>query len=344
MNHAVKQQLKELLPVSLIEVYRKFANSYLPLRRATLHQMKRYYKAYSKPSSRGMTQVEARLMYYTHQLEKGLSHQNFRYGFGHKPLQYLSKTIEIFRNFPGAHDAVSYKSALSALNEYIQRHEGREEDLNYIKNLFSSEVLEEASSAVPLDGGSLRLRSVEDQGQQHLGNLLESRHSIREYSQVPITYDELRPVLQVAMRTPSVCNRQSTRVRVILEPKLIEQALTIQGGFNGYPMPPALLLLTADNRVFMAPQERNEGFTDGGLFGMSLLLSLQKANIAACPLNTMMKEGPEQATRHLLEIPPHEELVMYIAIGHFQEELLTCRSCRYPVDSIVTVFGSEEDE
>ncbi len=124
------------------------------------------------------------------------------------------------------------------------------------------------------------------------------------------------------MRTPSVCNRQPTRVHVILNKELIAKALKIQGGFNGYPVPPALLLLTADNRVFMAPQEHNEGYTDGGLFGMNLLLALEEQGIAACPLNTMFRRGPEKATRRLLSIPSNEVLVMYIAVGHFPRNAL----------------------
>lgn len=140
------------------------------------------------------------------------------------------------------------------------------------------------------------------------------------------------------MRTPSVCNRQPTRIRVILNHDLISKALKLQGGFNGYATPPALILLTADNRVFMAPQEHNEGYTDGGLFGMSLLLALEEQGIASCPLNTMFRKGPEKATRELLNIPSYENLVMYIAVGHFPDQCVTCVSHRFRADDVVTVI------
>ena len=140
------------------------------------------------------------------------------------------------------------------------------------------------------------------------------------------------------MRTPTVCNRQPARLRIILNSGIIGKALDYQGGFNGYKLPPALLLVTADNAVFMAPQERNEGFTDGGLFGMSLLLSLEREGLAACPLNTMMKEGPEKATRKLLNIPENENMVMYIAVGHFPDEVKTCVSHRFDAADIITIL------
>ena len=93
----------------------------------------------------------------------------------------------------------------------------------------------------------------------------------------------------------------------------------------------------------MAPQEHNEGYTDGGLFGMSLLLALEEQGIAACPLNTMLRNGPEHATRRLLSIPDNENLVMYIAVGHFPSECTTCVSNRFHADDIVTVVGETKD-
>lgn len=57
---------------------------------------------------------------------------------------------------------------------------------------------------------------------------------------------------------------------------------------------------TADNQAFMNQDERNEGYTDGGLFGMSLRLALEEQQLAACPLNTMLPMKRDEATRKLL--------------------------------------------
>lgn len=59
----------------------------------------------------------------------------------------------------------------------------------------------------------------------------------------------------------------------------------------------------------MTPQEHNEGFVDGGLFGMSLLLALEKQVLAACPLNTMFRLKAEKVTRRLLGIPEYESFL-----------------------------------
>lgn len=341
MNPTIKNFLKEHAPVKLLTAYRAFANGYPALRRAALKQARRFERTYSKPSSKGAEQVQARMIFFAHQIEKGLSHMHFRYGFGKRPLASLAKEMKMYRAaVPDYRSSQSYHCALAALHEYVVRHEGHEEALQYVKDLFSEETWHEIQTEQSNLGGSIVISRDSKQNNANLPfkELSENRHSIREYADQPVTYEELLPAVQLAMRTPTVCNRQPARLHIILNPETIGKALAYQGGFNGYKEPPALLLITADNAVFMAPQERNEGFTDGGLFGMSLLLSLEREGLAACPLNTMMKEGAEEATRKLLNIPDSENMVMYVAVGHFPDEVKTCVSHRFKASDIITVI------
>ena len=118
---------------------------------------------------------------------------------------------------------------------------------------------------------------------------------------------------------------------------IIEKALRLQGGFNGYKLPPALFLITADNEAFLSISEHNEGFVDGGLFSMALLMAMEANKIAACPLNTMFSKHIDQQTRDMIGVPENEFLIMYIAAGHFPDETHTCISKRYPVQNILTV-------
>lgn len=336
----IKDKLKQIIPSPIWNQLRRVVNNYLGLRQAAVKQAKRFEKYYSKPNGKGEKQVEARLIFFTHQIEKGLSHLNFRYGFGHKALSDLANIMQVYRTVnPSYKESQSYKSALAALNEYVSRHQGHEDNIAYVKQLFDGnawpEILNESSRC----GGSIILSPESKAHNSSLTfcELSENRHSVREYSSQPVTYDELLKAIKIAMRTPSVCNRQPTRIHVILDKDLIKKALSVQGGFNGYPLPPALLLITADNRVFLSPQERNEGCTDGGLFGMSLLLALEEESLAACPLNTMMRRGSEAQTRNMLNLPEYENLVMYIAVGHYPGVIKTCVSHRYDAEDIVTV-------
>lgn len=338
---SLKDRLKETLPQPVVSFGKRVLNGYPSLIMASLREARNFNKVYAKDSAKGTMQLEARMMYFTHQIEKGLSHQHFRYGFGKTPLKNLSVVMAKYRKAePKFMEKTPYLSALATIGEYARRHEGREQYLAYLSSLFLPDLLRQAQEIPHDEGGSLVFSGAQKNHNSELTfrQLSENRHSIREFAETPVAYSEIQPAIELAMHTPSVCNRQPTRVRVILDQDLIEKALAVQGGFKGYDAPPALLLLTADNRVFMAPQEHNEGYTDGGLFGMNLLLALEEQGLAACPLNTMFRHGPEKATRKLLHIPSNEVLVMYIAVGHFPEQCTTCVSRRLPAKDIVTVI------
>ncbi|WP_243386611.1 nitroreductase family protein [Bifidobacterium primatium] len=210
-----------------------------------------------------------------------------------------------------------------------------------MRDLFDAATWNAIAATENTTGGAMVIRSSDKRHNDSLTftQLMEKRHSVREFADESVSASEITKAVDIAMRTPSVCNRQPTRVHIITNPQLIRHAMPLQGGFRGYPMPPALVLITADNQAFMNQDERNEGYTDGGLFGMSLLLALEEQGLAACPLNTMLPMKRDEATRKLLGVPDSEFLVMYIAVGHFRDEVMTCKSQRFAADSIVTVHA-----
>lgn len=337
----MKALVKRLLPESAL-AWLRGCESDMKLRRETLHQMKRFRRNYARRGSTRKSHLETRIVFFTHQIEKGLSHTDFRYGFGKKVLAQMAPLMETLRTTDPdiAHNEV-YRTALSALREYRVRHETKQFDLTYAKDLFSQRIWNEIEFTNDRSGGDLIIRSADkrDNAELSFSQLMEQRHSVREFAETPVTVEEIMNAVRVAMRTPSVCNRQPTRVHIITDAELIKKAMPLQGGFRGYPMPPALVLITGDNQTMMNQDERNECYTDGGLFGMSLLLALEEQQIAACPLNTMLPMKRDEATRELLHIPDSEFLVMYIAVGHFRDEVKTCKSQRFSADEIVTVHA-----
>lgn len=337
----LKLLIKNLLPTNL-KVLLKVIRDRCVLSMAMHQQAKRFFRAYARDNNRNSSCLEARVIFFSHQIEKGLSHKDFRYGFGLHALKNLSSAMINLKEIdPDAKNNIVYRMALSALHEYIQRHTAVDYDLTAVRNLFASTTIwEEAEQFTGLQGGSYVVNSATkiDNQLKCFAELAKDRHAIREFSSAPVTVDEIRQAVDLARTAPSVCNRQPARVHVTCNQNIIEQALRVQGGFRGYSTPPALILVTSDNQSFLFPTERNEGFVDGGLFSMQLLLSLESLGLAACPLNTMMNKTNEDLTRNLMQVPDSEFLVMYIAVGHFPETISLCRSKRLPVGAIMSVI------
>ena len=98
-----------------------------------------------------------------------------------------------------------------------------EKDISWQQSLFTADQWQRIMNAESNDGGSISIRKSDKFNNKDLSfaALSENRHSVREFADEPVSLDELNQAIQMAMRTPSVCNRQPTRVHVILDKEVI---------------------------------------------------------------------------------------------------------------------------
>lgn len=279
--------------------------------------------------------LRSNIVFYIHRVEKGLSHTNFRPNFGKSALSKLSSLLEIWVKSGYSTQALTYRAALSVLNAYMQKHKSLGVPVpEFFNQLFGDRINGFPDTTI---AGVKIVSSKEKQNNKSRSfeELFNGRSSVRNFSDMPVSPNEVEQCIKIAMKTPSVCNRQSYKVTVITSPNMISDALKIQGGWRGYPTPPMLLLVTVDIRGFVSIEENNEPYIDGGLFSMALLMSLEYNSLAACPLNTMFRSKKELAIKKLLGIPESETLIVFIAVGHFAQTVLVPRSFRYQATSIV---------
>ncbi|MDK2779865.1 MAG: hypothetical protein PWP61_162 [Trichococcus sp.] len=318
--------------------YLKFKASKFSLSKQYRWDKKKYYDNFSNVFSSDENQLNAKITFRAHQLEKGLSHRKFRAGFGKNPLTELSGFLKEYIDKGYSKENKVYVNALSCLKTYAEKHEklGKQLPEHYTNNF--EFIKNEIANCTSKIGGfeEVNIQQKLDNQTKDYKTLFENRFAIREYSDDPVDINRIKEVIAISMKTPSVCNRQSSRIRVITDEKLIEQALNIQAGFKGYKLPPCLLLITTDTSAFIETKERNQVYIDGGLFSMSILNGLEYVGLAACPLHTMFNIKDEISTRKVLNVPENENLIMYIAVGNFNQENLYCKSFRNDPESITT--------
>lgn len=334
---SIKAIVKKILPVSLMERRQRW-KVYRLLKQNGNNEFKRFARCYAAFDCFDQIQMESLLIFFVHQIEKGFSFDTYQYCRSKGALRNianlskrLSKVDFHWQDNPVRADMVL------ALGEYRRRHVLAGKDIGFMTSLFDENTLTDIEKASEQEYPCIELNqhSKKDNASISFEQLTERRHAIRSYDKSPVTRKELEKAITMSLRTPSVCNRQPARVRIFTDQKLISEVLKVQGGFGGYDMPPALLLVTADLRAFMGANEHNEGYVDGGLFAMSLLYSLEACYLAACPLNTMFDEEADKKTRRMLGIPDNEVFIMYIAVGHFRETSKICLSQRFGLDRIL---------
>jgi nitroreductase len=282
--------------------------------------------------------IRAQMLYYIHRIEKGLSHTDFRSGFGKNAFLSLHAAMSKWESLGYSTNDYIYVACGSIIDAYVKKHNSLHQPIpEFISELFDASTVHNTK---PLCGvHMIPAEQKNDNINLPFEKLFLNRTSIREFSADPVDISDVMAAVNVAMKTPTVCNRQAFRFTIIENPNIIADTLRLQQGWRGYTEPPLLAVITCDIRGYLAIEERNQPFIDGGLFGMSLLLALESVGIATCPLNAMFSDITDTKVRTLLHIPDYEELIMFIAIGHFPETVLAPNSFRYPADAITRMIG-----
>lgn len=341
MLSIIKKFVKRILPESA-QKHIAYNINYIKNFNLFKYDQRRYKKHYSKRIGSGKTsrQLLARIIFSTHAIEKGLSHENFRYGFGKRALSNLANDMKCYdvKNYDKNNDA--YISALSAVGEYIKRHKEADFDLEYLEKIFGNELITEIKNNKVIIGGSTTVlgSSKFNNKNANFKELFNNRYSIRAYSKKKLDKKLIDSSIELSMKSPSVCNRQSSRTYVIYNKEKIKQVMNIQKGMTGYEMPPVLIITTSDCSSFVEITERNQSYIDGGMFSMSLLLSLEYYGLAACPLNAMFGVRIDKLLRKIVGIGDSENIIMLIAVGNFKEKNLIPKSFRYKAKDITNTL------
>lgn len=172
-----------------------------------------------------------------------------------------------------------------------------------------------------------------EQSKADFKTFAESRHSVRDYSGEPVDRAILEKVFELAKRTPSACNRQSWKIRVVDDPELKKTIQKNQNGNRGFgDYIDKFIIITADVQYYDRIRERNQANIDGGMYAMNLLYSLHYYDIAAVPLSASLNLKQENNLREAFEIPDYENFIMFIGIGNYVDEFKVPKSHRREVE------------
>lgn len=170
-------------------------------------------------------------------------------------------------------------------------------------------------------------------------NFILSRHSVRHFSDADVPEEVLRNATRAAQAAPCVCNRQASRIYFVKESSLKQQILACQNGNRGFgDTAPVVALVTVDLRNFLDASERYQGWIDGGLFAMNLLLGIHAQGYGACCLNWSALPAQDKAVRRLGVIPTQESIIMMIAIGGLRDKFKVARSPRRGIETVMKII------
>jgi nitroreductase len=284
-------------------------------------------------------QLEARIVFHYHALEKGLSHLELRKGFGETALRGLTDAMTAYKKDHTPAKSLRYLTGLSVLKAYVEKHKALDYDASHVEKTLDTLSL---NSENPESNGGVFNYSKErilKHAQIGFETLAMNRYSVRDFGKEAVPLKSIKASIEIAMKSPSVSNRQAWHVHIIKNKALIKDVLTVQGGLNGHGKNiDTLLLVTSDYTGLGDAGEYKQGHIDSGLFSMSLLYALTDHGVATCPLNADVHPSQDDLIRGKLNIKDEESLTMFIAVGSYPDTSLIPKSQRDFVDEHIEVY------
>lgn len=296
--------------------------------------IKEYYSRFMKNSftdceCESCEQFQASIIRLYHTIEKGLTYENYRAGFGRGNIDKLITSLEQYNRKGFDCSAFFYETALSCLKAYF--------DKNREYGLEDTE-LEERVSRLPGNandcGGTIEVSAPSDPAAMNYGQIIASRHSIRHFSGKPVDIERLKEALKLAEYTPSACNRQGWRTRIVSDSEKKKGILANQNGNKGFGQEiDKLLVVTADLRAQQQNREIFQAFIDGGMYAENILNSLYYKGIGSVPLSAALTPEQERTIRNILGMDEAEVFILFIGVGNYPAgTVLTTRSERRPIE------------
>jgi nitroreductase len=262
-----------------------------------------------------------------HSIEKGLSFENTRLGFGKKQIHELMDLLDIYREYNFPEDNLVYLTAIDNLNKYVDYHEKRNYDISDTTKQISRYLKKRETNT----GGTHEIeQSKISTDVKDFFGFSNSRHSVRTFSNKPVDIQLIKKAITMAQNSPSSCNRQPWITRIVNEASHKKKLINNQYGNRGFgETVDTFIIVTSDIQCYDSITERNACFVDGGIYSMNLLYCLHYYGLATCPLSASLTAIQEENIRHCFNIPESENLVLFIAVGNYVDNYKVPKSTRY---------------
>ena len=270
-----------------------------------------------------------------HIIEKGLSLSQPRPGFGQPIVSKTIKQISEYINKYGVDDSVL--NAITALRSYQEFNAQNNVTLEFVDDALDN--FNKITLKMTNGQGGVVTVSREDILELCSGGfsqLANNRHSIRVFSEKPVSEELIMQAAEISRKTPSVCNRQAARIFVFGSECDKSKLLALQGGNRGFGhLASHVVAITSDLQCFTGTCERNQAYVDGGLMAMTFVYALQSLGVGSCFLNWSVNADLDMGFKKVSGIPASHVIVSLLAIGNIPSELKVAESPRLNLNEIL---------
>ena len=293
----------------LTTIYFLLAGSFYREKRSVLCGLAKYHELEEQREA-----PRHRLIRNVHRIEKGLSMRDRRSVFAESYIEEVVKDLTTAWE-PQTNDE-QLLWAVDVVTEYfevVDRTEPISEAESMFKG-FTSDIEYTPKNRVPFARKELNETPV---SLEDLKQLAIQRTSTRWFDQRDVPHDKVDEALEVAMQSPSACNRQSYEFQLFDDREKIDEISSLAIGASGYrDNIPCLAVIVGKQRAYFNDRDKHVIYIDASLSAMAFQFALETQGLASCCINWPAIPRNEKRMEELLNLDCDETVVMLMAIGY----------------------------
>lgn len=297
-----------------------------------IHEFKilsRYLGAVNTKKSQ--SKWEAEIIMKSHAIEKGLSMECVKVGFGQEKVEKILDDIIEYKKF---YSNIAFIEKINAiLNSYFC----------FNKNSIPNYLIEKYRSTFEgfiekVEGGTYLIDNTDIKKAINIDFdlFLKSRYAIRDFDNTPININLIFKAIEMAKKTPSACNRQPWGVYIYTN-EYKKEILKWQGNKGFIENIQVAIVVTSSLESFFI-NEIHQAYIDGGLYAMTLLLCLHSVGLGTIPLTLGMMSSKNKALYTKFGISEKEVPILMIGVGNTKNKYKVAVSNRKDIKDYIKIF------
>ncbi len=150
---------------------------------------------------------------------------------------------------------------------------------------------------------------------EDLLGLMSTRRSVRDFTEQPVTDEQVEAMIQAAMAAPSAQNLQPWHFVVVHKRKMLDKLADVHKYAYMLKKAPLAVVVCGDEKV----SERH-WVEDTCAATQNMLLAATALRLGGVWISVYPKKKHQNYVRELLEIPEHVGVLCLVALGYPAEE------------------------
>ena len=261
-----------------------------------------------------------------HRLEKGLSMEPLRETFAGSYIGGIVETYAKVRRGQEDCESLSDNNLLrwaeSVLEQYfLAVTNGKDARIDRARDEFARREGRCAFEKRDWNPYRAKERSGAPLNYDSILSLVRWRRSVRWFEDRVVPREVFLKAAEVATQAPSACNRQPFYFRFFDDPKAVARVSALPPGVRGISRGfRSFVVVVGRLEAYFDEKDRHLIYIDGALASMLLILGLESLGVSSCCINWPDSQPEERKIVKELGLPPHERVVMCIALGYARPE------------------------